>query len=46
MADIDIVPKHRSYVWLWIVLTNNPPSLAEAIGRELGRGRPKCHPHP
>ncbi len=20
MADIDVVPKHRSYVWLWIVL--------------------------
>jgi hypothetical protein len=20
MADIDIVPKHRSYLWLWIVL--------------------------
>jgi hypothetical protein len=20
MADIDIVPKHRSYTWLWIVL--------------------------
>jgi hypothetical protein len=20
MADIDIVPKHRSYTWLWIVI--------------------------
>jgi hypothetical protein len=20
MADIDIVPKHRSYLWLWIVI--------------------------
>jgi hypothetical protein len=20
MADIDVVPKHRNYVWLWIVL--------------------------
>ncbi len=20
MADIDIVPKHRSYVWLWIII--------------------------
>ncbi len=20
MADIDIVPKHRSYLWLWIVV--------------------------
>lgn len=20
MADIDIVPKHRSYTWLWILL--------------------------
>lgn len=20
MADIDIVPKHRSYAWLWIVI--------------------------
>ena len=20
MADIDVVPKHRSYTWLWIVL--------------------------
>ena len=20
MADIDVVPKHRNYVWLWILL--------------------------
>ncbi len=20
MADIDVVPKHRSYTWLWIVI--------------------------
>ena len=20
MADIDIVPKHKSYLWLWIVI--------------------------
>lgn len=20
MADIDIVPKHRSYAWLWVVI--------------------------
>ena len=20
MADIDIVPKHRSYTWLWVLL--------------------------
>jgi len=20
MADLDVVPKHRNYVWLWIVL--------------------------
>jgi hypothetical protein len=20
MADIDIVPKHRSYLWLWILI--------------------------
>jgi len=44
MADIDVVPKHRSYVWLWIVLAVIVAGLV--IWAMMGRPRPVAQLYP